>query len=208
MTIDLRRDGGKGSKTEKSAVNHERYTTGQAQRRLLKIGRSGTDDSWPDGNDIQRKRPSSHTDRSVGAGHLHGVVPGDRQLRRSKANASSDGRGSRPGGENHFDLRLVRRDDLAVGTVESDADLRSGVGGRKKNVLLHRALRRKGWRNAAEGNVTRLDEGDARLSDAGDVGVGESENSDDAGSIHGICSRGRGGSGHGCGCGVGSGFID
>src|ERR1700687_3639193 len=188
MSIDLRGDGGKGSKTEKSAVNHERYTTGQAQRRLLKIGRSRTDDSWPDGNDVQRERPASHTDRSVGAGHLHGVVPGGRQLRGSKANASSDGRGSRPGGENHFDLRLVRRDDLAVGTVESDADLRSGVGGRKKNVLLHAALRRKGWRNGAEGNVTRLDEGDARLSEAGVVDGRESVHRDDPGGIYRICS--------------------
>src|SRR6202171_4395406 len=106
MSIDLRGDGRSRSETEKSAVNHERHATGLAQRRLLKIVRSRTDDSWPDGNDVQRERPASHTDRSVGAGHLHGVVPGDRQLRGSKANASSDGRGSRPGGAKHLDLRL------------------------------------------------------------------------------------------------------
>src|SRR5260370_22045690 len=71
MSIHLWCDGRRSGRTEKSAVAHERHTAGQAQRRLLKIGRRRTDDRWPNVDDVQRKRPASDADRSVACVHLH-----------------------------------------------------------------------------------------------------------------------------------------
>src|SRR6202040_1011773 len=86
-------------------------------------------------------------------------------------------------------LRLVER-DVAVRTADRDANLRSGIGSREKDVLLQAALRRNGWRNAAKGDVSRLDNGDGRLGNAGVIDLGESEDRDDTCGIDG-CGSGR-----------------
>src|SRR5258708_38638683 len=86
-----------------------------------------------------------------------------------QSHASSDRGSSRTGGENDFDLRRIKRDVMVrnsnlgavrVCRVHGDAELRSGVGGGKEDVLLQAALRRDGWRNAAESNITGFDNGD------------------------------------------------
>src|SRR6266478_5564700 len=76
--------------------------------------------------------------------------------------ACSDGGRSSTRRENDFDLRgvnSVRTFDcraVCIGGVDGHAELGSGVGGGKEDVLLQAALRRDGWRNAAESNITGI----------------------------------------------------
>src|SRR5260370_36571779 len=74
---------------------------------------------------------------------------------------------------------------------QGNGQMRVGVGGRKKNVLLRSALRDNRGRNAAEGDVTGLDDGDRGLCGAGVVDVGESEDRNYTGGVNGGCRRGR-----------------
>src|SRR5258708_3775504 len=194
---------------KKTAVDDEGHTTGLAQRGFLKVDRSGANDGGARWDNVQRKRPARYGDGRIAAGHLHGEVAGGFQILRAQTNARTDGRGSRSRSKDDFDLRLGINRRGATGRIHQvDAQLRVGVGSRKENVLLKSALRAYRGRNAAEGDVTGLDNGDGGVRDAGVVDIGESEHSNYAGGVNGGCRRGRRGRRHFRWSGVDSVRID
>src|SRR5437762_6621742 len=116
-------------------------------------------------------------------------MAGGLQILRVQANTRTNGGRSRARSKNHLDLRLgINGSGVPGGIDEVNAHLRVGVGGREKDVLLESALGRNRGRDAAEGNVARLDKGDGSLRDAGVVDLGESEDGDDACGVNRSCS--------------------